>query len=58
MQKEWQDVKNLVDAESVEAKPQGKTECEQPVGDTDNAGSSVSARASTTDNRNILFRVM
>jgi hypothetical protein len=33
VQKEWQDVKNLVDAESVEANAPEKTECEQAVGD-------------------------
>ena len=44
--KEWLDVKNLVDAESEEANARAKTECEQACGDTDNAGSSVSAGAS------------
>ena len=48
-QKEWQDVENLVDAESLEANAQEKTECEQVVGDySNNAGSSGSAGASTT----------
>ena len=46
MQKEWQYVKNIVDAESADANAQDKTECEQLLGD--NAGSSVSAGASTT----------
>ena len=31
-QKEWQDVKDLVDAESVEANAHNKTACEQAVG--------------------------
>ena len=40
-------MKNLVGAESVEAKAQEKTECEQVVGDdSNNAGSSGSAGAS------------
>ena len=38
-------MKNLVDAESLEANAQEKTECEQVVGDTDNVVSSVSAGA-------------
>ena len=37
-----------MDAESAEANAQEKTECEQAVGDTDNAVSSVSAGASAT----------
>ena len=40
----WQDVKNLVDAESLEANAQNNAEYEQAVGH--NAGSSVSAGAS------------
>ena len=48
VQKEWQDVKNLMDADSLEANAQEKTECEQAVGDTNNSGSSVPAGASTT----------
>ena len=44
----WQYVNDLVEAESVEAKAQAKTECEQIVGDNDNAGSSGSAGASAT----------
>ena len=51
-QKEWQDVKNLVDAESAEASSQEKTECEQVVGDNDNAGSSGSAGASAATYEN------
>ena len=46
MQKEWQDVRNLLGAESLEANAQEKTECEHVAGDTDNVGSSVSAGAS------------
>ena len=47
MQKEWQEVKNLVEAEAVEAKAQEKTESEQVGGGSgDNAGSSASAGAS------------
>ena len=45
---EWQDEKNLIDAESLEANAQEKTECEQVAGDNDNAGSSGSAGASTS----------
>ena len=41
-------VKNLVDAELLEANAQEKTECEKAVGDADTDGSSVSAGASTT----------
>jgi hypothetical protein len=32
VQKEWQEAKNLVDAESVEANAHNKTACEQAVG--------------------------
>ncbi|MFM7985894.1 MAG: hypothetical protein ACKPKO_41920, partial [Candidatus Fonsibacter sp.] len=46
MQKEWQHVKPLVVAKSVEATAQEKTECEQVVGgDDNNVGSSGSAEA-------------
>ena len=48
VQKEWQYVKNLVDAESAEANAQEKTEREQVVGYSANAASSGSAGASTT----------
>ena len=48
VQKEWQDVKNQVDAESVEANAQEKTECKQNASDTVNSASPVSAGASTT----------
>ena len=46
VQKEWQDVTNLVGAKSVEANAQEETECEQADGDNDNVGSSGSAGAS------------
>ena len=47
MQKEWQAVNNLVEAESAEAKAQKKSEREQVAGGTwGNAGSSASAGAS------------
>jgi hypothetical protein len=46
VQKEWQDVNNLVDADSAEANAHEKTECQQVVGNNDNAGSSESAGAS------------
>ena len=46
VQKEWQEVKNLVEAESAEAKAQEKSEREQVAGGTwDNVGSSASAGA-------------
>ena len=46
MQEEWQEVKNLVEAESAEAKAQEKTEREQVAGGTwANVGSSASAGA-------------
>jgi len=46
-QTKWQDVKDLVRAESAEAKAQEKTECEQVFGDdSNNAWSSGSAWAS------------
>ena len=46
VQKEWQEVNNLVEAESVEAKAKAKIEREQVVGGTwDNVGSSASAGA-------------
>ena len=46
MQKEWQEAKNLVEAESAEAKAQEKPEREQVAGGTwDNFGSSASAWA-------------
>ncbi|MFM7982993.1 MAG: hypothetical protein ACKPKO_27085 [Candidatus Fonsibacter sp.] len=49
VQKEWQDEQSPVEAESVEANAQEKTERDQVVGDYDNnAGSSGSAKASTT----------
>ena len=51
-QKEWQDVKNLVDAESAEANSQEKTECDKVFGDNDNAGGSGSAGASATTYEN------
>ena len=47
VQKEWEDVKNLVGAESFEANAQEKPEREQVVGDDfNNVGSSGSAGAS------------
>ena len=46
MQTEWQDAKNLVDAESLGASAQEKTEREHVVGDNEDYGSSGSAGAS------------
>ena len=40
MQNSWQDVNNLVDAESADANAQDNIEVEQVVGDNDKAGSS------------------
>ncbi|MFM7982459.1 MAG: hypothetical protein ACKPKO_24370, partial [Candidatus Fonsibacter sp.] len=48
MKKEWQDVKTLVEAASVEANAHNKTAFELLLGyDDNNAGSSGSAEAST-----------
>ncbi|MFM7986035.1 MAG: hypothetical protein ACKPKO_42650, partial [Candidatus Fonsibacter sp.] len=55
VQKEWQDVKFLVDAESLEANAQDNTVCEHVVGDDDNivgwSGSAAASAATSCKNQ-------